>query len=68
MCAKVRIQIKQRLVLTRSAFSARLELENGEEHELTYIGVEIIIVNTETKELANEMFAFGKLNPHFFSQ
>ena len=63
VCAKVRIQILQKLVLTRSAFSARLELENGETEQLTNIAVELIISDHSTQSRANDMFSIGNYKP-----
>ncbi|CAG2246399.1 unnamed protein product [Mytilus edulis] len=46
VCAKVRVRIVQELVLTRDAFNARLEIENGETSALENIMVEIRITQT----------------------
>lgn len=62
VCAKVRIQILQKLVLTRSAFSARLEIENGETEQLTNIAVELIISDHSTQSRANDLFSIGTYN------
>ena len=43
MCASVRVRILQELVLTRDAFTARLEIENGENSDLQNIKVQIEI-------------------------
>ncbi|KAL5014467.1 hypothetical protein ScPMuIL_008737 [Solemya velum] len=61
VCAKVRVRIVQELVLTREAFNAKLEIENGEESDLEDIRVTIEIRQTYgTGELANDHFSFGK--------
>ncbi|XP_023932455.1 protocadherin Fat 4-like isoform X3 [Lingula anatina] len=60
VCAKVRIQIVQELVLTRDAFEATLEIENGETNTLEKIRVEIIITRSETGERATELFSIGQ--------
>nr|XP_006822956.1 PREDICTED: uncharacterized protein LOC100371179 [Saccoglossus kowalevskii] len=41
ICATVRVRIVQELVLTREAFNARLEVENGESSSLT--GIKVVI-------------------------
>ncbi|KAJ8311800.1 hypothetical protein KUTeg_010655 [Tegillarca granosa] len=46
VCAKVRVRIVQELVLTRDAFNAKLEIENGEESDLEDIKVTIDIRQT----------------------
>ncbi|KAH3691282.1 hypothetical protein DPMN_192032 [Dreissena polymorpha] len=51
VCARVRVCILQELVLTRDAFTARLELENGEQSDLHNLKIEIEI--RETYGLAN---------------
>ncbi|XP_046573868.1 uncharacterized protein LOC124281912 isoform X2 [Haliotis rubra] len=43
VCAKVRVRIVQELVLTRDAFTARLEIENGEQSALNSIRVTVNI-------------------------
>ncbi|XP_067680998.1 uncharacterized protein, partial [Haliotis asinina] len=61
ICAKVRIRIMQDLVLTRDAFQARLEIENGEEGSLENIDVDIIITRTGGNgSLENGLFSIGK--------
>ena len=60
MCAKVRIRIQQRLALTRDAFKATLELENGETAKLTAIRVVLHIDNHQTKASALQHFAIGE--------
>ena len=60
VCAKVRMQIVQDLVLTRDAFNARLEMENGENSALENIAVEIEIRRTlGSGELVNGSFSIG---------
>ena len=63
ICAKVRVRIVQDLVLTRNAFNARLEIENGEQSALENILVRIEIRRTVGGygELVNDMFSIGKL-------
>ena len=60
VCAKVRIQIQQRLAITREAFRARLELENGESQKLSNIKVEIEIHDSVTKKYSNMLFSISK--------
>ena len=62
VCAKVRVRIVQELVLTREAFNARLELENGEQRALQGIKVTIQIRKTgdPSRKLANKEFSVGK--------
>ncbi|XP_046567359.1 uncharacterized protein LOC124275748 [Haliotis rubra] len=61
ICAKVRIRITQDLVLTRDAFQARLEIENGEEGSLEKIDVDIIITRTGGNgSLENDLFSIGQ--------
>ena len=63
ICAKVRVRIVQELVLTRDAFNARLEMENGENSDLENIKVEIIITQTYgTGDPANGVFSIGKVS------
>ncbi|XP_060567055.1 uncharacterized protein LOC132725880 [Ruditapes philippinarum] len=62
VCARVRIRIEQELVLTRDAFKAKLEIENGEKFDLENIKVEIKITQPfGSEELQNEKFSIGKL-------
>ena len=50
----------QELVLTRDAFNARLEIENGENSDLENIKVEIKITETYgTGDPANDAFSIG---------
>ncbi|OPL20258.1 hypothetical protein AM593_01306, partial [Mytilus galloprovincialis] len=58
VCAKVRVRIVQDLVLTRDAFNARFEIENGENSALESIHVQIEInPNTGNGEVVNELFS-----------
>ena len=59
MCAKVRIRIQQRLAITRDAFRATLELDNGESNRLTDIRIDIVIEDSINKEDALYKFAIG---------
>ncbi|XP_052768092.1 uncharacterized protein LOC128208577 [Mya arenaria] len=60
VCARVRVWIIQELVLTRDAFNARLEIENGESSNLELIYVEIEIRQTYgTGELLIDKFSIG---------
>lgn len=62
MCARVRVRIVQELVLTRDAFNAKLEIENGENSDLENINVAIEIRQTYgTGELLNDKFSIGKM-------
>ncbi|XP_052092546.1 uncharacterized protein LOC127729013 [Mytilus californianus] len=61
VCAKVRVRIVQELVLTRDAFNARLEIENGETSALENIMVEIKITQTYGNgESSQDKFSIGK--------
>jgi hypothetical protein len=61
----VRIRIEQELVLTRDAFKAKLEIENGEKIDLENIKVEIKIIQTfGSEELQNEKFSIGNFHFH----
>ncbi|VDI49478.1 Hypothetical predicted protein [Mytilus galloprovincialis] len=61
VCAKVRVRIVQELVLTRDAFNARLEIENGETSALENIMVEIRITQTYGNgEYSKDKFSIGK--------
>ncbi|XP_076316874.1 uncharacterized protein LOC143229050 isoform X1 [Tachypleus tridentatus] len=59
VCAKVRIKIQQELVLTREAFEATLEIENGDTSELRDILVVLRITSANSNENATEHFAIG---------
>ena len=61
VCAKVRIKIEQRVTLTREAFLARLEIENGESETLENIRVEIHIALSSTPLSAEHLFSIGTL-------
>lgn len=65
ICARVRVRITQDLILTREAFNARLEIENGENFDLKNIEVLIEIKETlgNGKQLNNK-FSIGKFNCH----
>ena len=56
----VRIRIEQRLAITRDAFEATLELDNGESDRLERIRVVVIIRDTTTRESAEYKFALGR--------
>lgn len=54
------MRIVQELVLTRDAFNARLEIENGENSDLENIKVEIQIRQTYgSGDLFNSKFSIG---------
>ncbi|XP_041350118.1 uncharacterized protein LOC121369231 isoform X2 [Gigantopelta aegis] len=60
VCAKVRVRIVQELVLTRDAFNARLEIENGEDSALEDIRVTINIQATYGDgTAADNLFSIG---------
>jgi len=59
ICAKVRVQIKQRAILTREAFEAELQIENGG-NVMSEIQVTIKISQKDTGEEATERFSFGE--------
>ncbi|XP_048249483.1 uncharacterized protein LOC124117067 [Haliotis rufescens] len=60
VCAKVRVRIVQDLVLTRDAFTARLEIENGEQSALDSIRVTVNIRATYGDETStNDKFSVG---------
>jgi hypothetical protein len=62
VCARVRIKIEQELVLTRDAFKAKLEIENGEKSDLENIKVEIQIKPTfGSDDIENDKFSIGNL-------
>jgi hypothetical protein len=59
----VRVRIVQEFVLTRDAFNARLEIENGENADLEDIWVTVEIRATYgSGEMANSLFSIGKWN------
>ena len=61
VCAKVRVRIVQELVLTREAFNAKLEIENGEDSDLETINVTIEIKKTYGDgTVVTKDFAIGK--------
>ena len=55
VCAKVRLRLDQRAVLTRDAFQAQLELANDTDSPLTDLSVSLAIVDT-TGAPANALF------------
>lgn len=55
VCAKVRLRLDQRAVLTRDAFQARLELANDTDSQLTELSVRLEIVDS-TGAPANALF------------
>ncbi|MBN9691849.1 MAG: putative Ig domain-containing protein [Verrucomicrobia bacterium] len=55
VCAKVRLRLDQRAVLTRDAFQARLELGNDTDSSLTDLEVTLDIVDSEGRP-ANALF------------
>lgn len=56
VCARVRLQIDQDVVMTRSAFAATLKLENDRADALTAIGIEIAITD-EAGNSATNLFS-----------
>ena len=56
----MRIRIEQRLAITRDAFEATLELDNGESDRLTDIRVVVYILDHTTEEGADDKFAMSK--------
>ena len=59
VCAKVRIQINQRITLTRTGFQATLTLQNGETSSLRNLRVIINIYSYDTNEDSMSKFAIG---------
>ena len=59
VCAVVRIRIEQELAVTRTAFLARLEIENMEAASLQGGSLEFIITNSGTGEQATHLFSIG---------
>ena len=59
VCAVVRIRIEQELALTRTAFLARLEIENMETAPFQDGSLEFLITNSGTGEQATHLFAIG---------
>ena len=57
VCAKVRLQINQDVVLTRNAFKATLELDNVSPSSLTDVGVTLFVVD-ENGNAVDERFGF----------
>jgi ELWxxDGT repeat protein len=60
VCAKVKIQIDQEAVMTRSAFLGNLEIDNGNLSDLTNISV-VLEVKDENGNVVNDLF--GVTNP-----
>ncbi len=60
ICAQVKIQIVQDLVLTRQGFEAKLELDNDAEAALTNITLVFRIRRTGETQLSNSVFAIGQ--------
>ncbi|KAI2492738.1 hypothetical protein MHU86_21813 [Fragilaria crotonensis] len=58
VCASVRVQIKQRAVLTRDAFEAELQVQNSG-LDMTNIRITLTITNRDTSEYANDMFVLS---------
>ena len=56
----VRIRIQQRLAITRDAFEATLELDNGESDRLAGIRVVVEILDHTTAETAEYKFSMGE--------
>ena len=67
VCAKVRIQILQKITLTRTGFKAELILENGETSDLTNIAVNISIVSYDTNTDSLNKFAIGLIISQFLT-
>ena len=59
VCAVVRIRIEQELAVTREAFLAKLEIENQEDTSLEHKDLEIVIVDSNSGQLSNHLFAIG---------
>ena len=59
VCAIVKIQVKQRLTLTREGFIGTLDIENLEKKTLKNIKVEIIITDKTTLKASTEKFSLG---------
>lgn len=60
ICAKVRIQIIQELVLTRQGFEAKLELDNGAAEALTGLELRFRIRRVGALQVDNGVFAIGE--------
>ena len=56
VCAEVTIQIKQKLVVTRTAFDATLVVNNDTKGILEQFQVELEIKNAQTGQVANALF------------
>ena len=59
VCAVVRIRIDQELAVTRTAFLAKLEIENMDESPLERGALEILIIDSGTREVTTHLFAIG---------
>lgn len=59
VCAVVRIRIEQELAVTRTAFLAKLEIENMESSPLENGNLEILIIESGTGKRATHLFAIG---------
>ena len=59
VCAVVRIRIEQEVAVTRTAFLAKLEIDNMDESPLERGDLEIIITDSGTREAATYLFAIG---------
>ncbi|EDQ84772.1 uncharacterized protein MONBRDRAFT_39125 [Monosiga brevicollis MX1] len=62
VCAKVTIMIEQELVLTRSAFEARLQISNEDAEPLTNISVQFVITHVATGAVALHVFEIGNVS------
>ena len=62
VCAVVRIRIDQELAVTRTAFLAKLEIENKESSLLSNGDLDILIIDSDTGENATHLFAIGQGN------
>ena len=58
VCARVRLQINQRAVQTRDAFSATLELENRTDNPVQEVGIELQVFDAAGQPVAG-FFAIG---------
>ncbi len=59
ICAKVRVQMKQRAVFTREGFEAEFQLQNNG-NDMSFINITISITNLETGDAASQLFAIGQ--------
>ncbi|KAI2508644.1 Coagulation factor 5/8 C-terminal domain [Fragilaria crotonensis] len=58
VCASVRVQIKQRAVLTRDAFEAELQIQNSG-LDMTNITITLSITNRDSSRSANNLFVLS---------